>query len=164
MIDPKLDSLPVDAKGDFEDFDERTITPEQAALRTRKARAGLSINDTIAANATMSVGGLGADTSGVAAGSGAGAGTTYLGPGNGGASSPAPTIVPRARAAGSTMRGEPAYELNTTDSVPTTDEISALAYEYWTAKGCPAGSHEDDWRQAEEELIARRRLTRAQGA
>jgi hypothetical protein len=163
MIDPKLDSLSVDEKGDFEDYD-RTITPEQAAQRTRRARAGLSINDTIAANATMSVGGLGADTSGVSAGSGAGAGTTYLGPGSGGSGSPAPTIVPGARAAGSTMRGEPGYELSTTGTLPTTEEISALAYEYWIAKGCPAGSHEDDWRQAEEELFARRRLTRVQGA
>jgi hypothetical protein len=162
MIDPKLDRLPVDEKGDFEDYDERTITPEQAA---RRARAGLSINDTIAANATMSVGGLGADTSGVAAGAGAGAGTTYLGPGSGGSGSPAPTIVPGARAAGSTQRGEPAYEVGTTtESVPTSEEISALAYEYWVAKGYPTGSHEEDWRQAEEELVARRRLTRAQGA
>lgn len=160
MIDPKLNTLPVEKEGDFEDFPEKTLTPAQAAERTRKNRAGLSINDTIAATANLSVGGRGADTSGVEAGSGAGAGTTYLSPGTTVSGSPAPTIVPGARAAGTTMRGESAYKQRATPNLPTTEEISILAYEYWIAKGCPHGSHEDDWRQAEEELFNRYRSTR----
>jgi hypothetical protein len=35
------------------------------------------------------------------------------------------------------------------------DEIAALAHELWRARGCPDGSSEEDWFQAEEELRAR---------
>jgi hypothetical protein len=35
------------------------------------------------------------------------------------------------------------------------DEIAALAYELWQARGCPYGSSEDDWLRAESELRAR---------
>jgi hypothetical protein len=35
------------------------------------------------------------------------------------------------------------------------DQIAALAYEYWLQRGCPIGSSELDWFQAEEELKRR---------
>jgi len=36
------------------------------------------------------------------------------------------------------------------------DQIAALAYALWEARGCPEGSPEDDWFQAEQELTAKR--------
>jgi hypothetical protein len=35
---------------------------------------------------------------------------------------------------------------------PDQDQIAALAYSLWEARGCPEGSPEDDWFQAEQEL------------
>ena len=35
------------------------------------------------------------------------------------------------------------------------EEIAALAYNLWHARGCPDGSPEDDWLQAERELQGR---------
>jgi Protein of unknown function (DUF2934) len=35
-----------------------------------------------------------------------------------------------------------------------TEEIAALAYSYWEARGCQAGSAEDDWLRAEQQLRA----------
>lgn len=32
------------------------------------------------------------------------------------------------------------------------EEIAKLAYAYWEARGCPLGSPEEDWLQAEREL------------
>lgn len=40
------------------------------------------------------------------------------------------------------------------ESVPTQDQISKLAYTLWQERGCPNGSPEVDWREAEEELAA----------
>ena len=37
------------------------------------------------------------------------------------------------------------------------DEIAALAYELWQARGCPNGSPEEDWFRAAEELWSRTR-------
>jgi hypothetical protein len=39
---------------------------------------------------------------------------------------------------------------------PEQDQIAALAYALWQARGCPEGSPEDDWLQAEQELTATR--------
>jgi hypothetical protein len=105
----------------------------------KKPRSGLSINDTIAANANLSVGAKGVDTSGVEAGAGAGAGSTYVTPGAAG-SSPAPNIVPRSR-----LAAEEA-------SVASREEIAARAYQRWCQRGCPEGSPNVDWHAAEEEL------------
>jgi hypothetical protein len=33
--------------------------------------------------------------------------------------------------------------------------VEVLAYEHWLARGCPVGSPEVDWLQAEEDLKAR---------
>jgi hypothetical protein len=35
---------------------------------------------------------------------------------------------------------------------PTYNEIAALAYSYWEARGCQGGCPEEDWLRAEEEL------------
>jgi hypothetical protein len=130
---------------------------ERAEERLRKPRSGLSINDTVASNANLSVGARGVDTSGVEAGSGAGAGSTYV-TATASGSSPAPTIVPGARGSGSTPRGSVGAEenasiqLDTKTSLASRDEISARAYHRWHQRGCPDGSPEVDWREAEEEL------------
>lgn len=34
----------------------------------------------------------------------------------------------------------------------THDDIAALAYSYWVARGCQGGSPEEDWLQAEKAL------------
>lgn len=38
------------------------------------------------------------------------------------------------------------------ESSPTHDEIAALAYSLWEARGCPEGSPEEDWLNAERAL------------
>jgi hypothetical protein len=123
----------------------------------KKPRSGLSINDTIAANANLSVGARGVDTSGVEAGAGAGAGSTYVTPGAAG-SSPAPNIVPGSRGTGSTPRSGTAAEeeasirLDAKTGLATREEIAARAYQRWCQRGCPEGSPNVDWHAAEEEL------------
>ena len=85
MIDPKLNDLPAkNTAGSSSATTERTSAA--------KPRAGLSVNDTVAADANLSVGGHGADTSGVRSGAGAGAGSSYLDPATTG--SPAPNVAP----------------------------------------------------------------------
>jgi hypothetical protein len=161
MIDPKLDQLPVDAAGDFENVPEHELTEEQrAALRAR--RRGLSINDTVAAGPNMSVGARGLDFSGVEGGAGAGAGMTHLSAGEAG-ESPAPNVVPGARGTGNAPRGEWTVHDDThsnPDLGPTDEEIALRAYQCWHARGCPHGSPEEDWRRAEQELRHERSRSR----
>lgn len=38
---------------------------------------------------------------------------------------------------------------------PDYSEIAALAYELWNSRGCPMGSSDVDWFQAESELRSR---------
>jgi len=38
------------------------------------------------------------------------------------------------------------------DNCPSHEEIAALAYSYWEARGCQGGSPEEDWLRAEQEL------------
>jgi hypothetical protein len=159
MIDPKLDQLPVDALGDFENIPEDQLTDEQRTIRAR--RRGLSINDTVAAGPNMSVGARGLDYSGVEGGAGAGAGMTQvtLGDRN---ESPAPNIVPGARGTGNAPRGEWTVRdqpLSNPDLGPTNEEIAARAYQCWHERGCPHGSPEEDWRRAEEQLRRERAET-----
>lgn len=159
MNDPKFNKLPVDAKGDFKDRPESSLTEEEKAERLKRTRAGLSINDTIAGDAKLSVGSRGVDTSGVGAGTGAGAGMTSVTPGTRG-SSPAAEIVPGAQGSGVTPRSDnapgqnPSLRLN--EEGPTRDEIAARAYRCWHERGCPEGSPEEDWDRAERELRAER--------
>jgi len=123
----------------------------ETKVKQEKPRSGLSINETVASNANLSVGSTGVDTSGVKAGAGAGAGSTYVTPGTAG-TSPAPEIVSGSRGSGMTPRGTIATDENATVRLPSTDEISTRAYERWHQRGCPAGSPEVDWREAEDEL------------
>jgi hypothetical protein len=39
-------------------------------------------------------------------------------------------------------------------NLPTQEQIAARAYELWHAHGCQHGNHEQDWHDAEAELIA----------
>lgn len=164
MIDPKLDRLPEDAAGDFENIPEHELTAEQRALR--KPRRGLSINETIAAGPNMSVGARGFDVSGVEGGAGAGAGMTHLTAGESG-ESPAPSIVPGARGTGSAPRGDwtiQEQQGHNPDLGPTDDEIAARAYQRWHERGCPHGTPEEDWHRAEEELRRERSQSHASRA
>jgi hypothetical protein len=158
MIDPKFNTLPVGAEGDFKDA-EGSLSEEQ--LASKKPRPGLSINDTVAAGANLSVGSRGVDTSGSSVGAGAGAGMTLTTPGDDG--SPSPTIVPGSRGSGTTPRAD-----NVSGQTPTTrldagsegaethtftaEEISARAYHCWNERGCPHGSPEVDWERAVQQL------------
>jgi hypothetical protein len=41
-----------------------------------------------------------------------------------------------------------------TEIRPTHEDIAALAYAVWQEKGCPAGTLQEDWLRAEQELAA----------
>jgi hypothetical protein len=166
MIDPKLNEIPVEDS-------EEALPKVQGGKPIVGSRAGLSINDTIAGNASLSVGSRGVDTSGVASGAGVGAGMTMVTPG-GSAGAPAPAIVPGARGSGTTIRGEsdsaaPASAMPDTSGVAfsedssttggtvyTDEELAAEAYRCWHERGCPEGSPEVDWRRAQERLRVKR--------
>jgi hypothetical protein len=178
MIDPKLNELPVPEE------DQSSATAREAASG-KKPRTGLSINDTVAGNASLSTGARGVDTSGVSAGAGVGAGMTLTDTGASG-ESPAPQIVPGYRGSGTTVRGgsnagPPAATMPGSDQAakggvvnqPASgevqssfsghestsghdNEIAVYAYRCWLERGCPEGSSEVDWQRAEKELRARR--------
>jgi hypothetical protein len=137
MIDPKLNDIPV----------SKTSKDEPAATNA-KPRPGLSVNDTVAANANLSSGGRGVDTSGVRTGTGAGGGSSYLTPGASG--SPAPQV----------KSGQGATQTTTIPSLADLDqdELSSHAYRCWQERGCPEGSPEVDWERAQQELRERRNL------
>jgi len=105
MIDLKLNEIPADPE-------ILTEAERQKRMAETPAR-GLSINDTIARDANLSVGARGADTSGVAAGAGAGAGGTFLTPDVSG--SPLPEIVPSGRGTGTTPLAEAPAGKTSTD-------------------------------------------------
>lgn len=156
MTDPKLNEIPVEPRGGA----------ERPRGHAQPPRQGLSVNDTIAADANLSVGGRGVETSGVAAGAGAGAGSTVLNPGHSG--SPAPRVVPGSASSGTTPLGgsglsaspNPGADLQRESTVgPTDDEIAARAHAHWIARGRPHGSPEVDWDSARQELLEERRRT-----
>jgi hypothetical protein len=105
MIDPKFNDIPVEKK-DMTDAERKALGKAQPAR-------GLSINDTIARDANLSIGSRGVDTSGVAAGAGAGAGSTSLTPTDTG--SPSPQIVPGGRGTGVTPNAEAPSGSTSTD-------------------------------------------------
>lgn len=187
MIDPKFNEIDDTNQTGLKKTTETGLTEDTSAAD--KPRRGLSINDTIAADANLSVGSRGADTSGVRAGVGAGAGSTYVTPGSSG--SPAPTVVPGARGSGSTPLSTANPEQiptmdedqphattppsgNTASSdagsgsedsyALTSEEISAHAYRCWVERGSPHGSAEEDWHRAERELRERARNPKASSA
>jgi len=170
MIDPKLNDLPVEGALRRSEATRNVSTEEEEAEQLRRSRAGLSINDTVAAGANMSVGARGVAASGTEAGAGAGAGTTLSTPVSS-ANSPSPTIAPGARGSGTTTLGS-AYAQPEASTHPSSNtqaaeisqqEIAARAYCSWCDRGRPLGSPEIDWRRAEEEL-RRERAGRARAA
>ncbi len=163
MIDPKLNEIPVEGS-------EEALTSEQKGRVAAKPRTGLSINDTIAGTANLSVGSRGVDTSGVSSGAGVGAGMTMTTPGGSG-EAPAPTLVPGSRGSGTTVRGssdkvaptsampdsgEASFSSAAGESAYTNDDVAAEAYRCWHERGCPEGSPEVDWQRARERLRAKR--------
>jgi hypothetical protein len=164
MIDPKLNELPAEDAKELKKGSESQLTEEEKAERLKRTRAGLSINDTIAADANLSVGARGVDVSGVESGAGAGRGMTNTTPGNAG--SPAPNVVPGAGGSGTTPRSDsasgqtPTTRLEAGTDTPTAEEIAARAYRCWHERGCPSGSSEEDWARAERELREERQGTR----
>ena len=149
ITDPKLNDIPADEQ-------ERSRHTKREGVRPQ----GLSVNDTIARDANLSVGGQGVNVSGVSAGSGAGAGSTSLTPSTGG--SPAPRIVPGARSTGMTPLGETqsskslGSRLDLGEDPIAHDDIARRAYSCWHERGCPPGSPDEDWHRAERELRTER--------
>jgi hypothetical protein len=43
-------------------------------------------------------------------------------------------------------------QVSRNESSPTHEEITALAYSLWEVRGCPEGSPEEDWFNAERAL------------
>lgn len=105
MTDPKFNELTPEMP-DLPEHERRTRADAKPAR-------GLSIKDTIARDANLSVGSRGVDTSGVAAGAGAGAGSTLLTPGKD--DSPAPRVVPGGRGTGTTANAEAPTGKTSTD-------------------------------------------------
>ena len=166
MIDPKLNEIPVGAS------DELLTEEQRAAGRVpAKPRPGLSINDTIAGAANLSVGARGIDTSGTSAGAGVGAGMTLTTPG-GSDESPSPTLVPGSRGSGTTVRGtsdtmvpsaimpesseERTAAFSGSETSYSDHDIAAEANRCWHERGCPEGSPEVDWQLAQQRLKVRK--------
>lgn len=180
MIDPKFNELPDKAKSGSGSFSETALAEEETPTQTRAPRPGLSVNDTIAADANLSVGGRGVNTSGVSSGAGVGAGASYVTPGSPG-ETPAPNVVPGPTGSGTTPLSDsgpgrtpnpqafPGQYSSTASSGAsnsdlTYDEISFQAYRCWHERGCPIGSPEEDWHRAEQELRQRRQTPRTSSA
>jgi hypothetical protein len=41
---------------------------------------------------------------------------------------------------------------NSSETANSTSDIAALAYELWQQRGCPEGSSEEDWYEAERKI------------
>jgi len=51
-----------------------------------------------------------------------------------------------------TRKKEPAPQIQASDPAAGGDAIAKLAYELWSSRGCPDGSPEQDWYEAERIL------------
>ncbi len=155
MIDPKLNEL--DNKTGTKNLSNTASKDAEKSTVAGAPRPGLSVNDTVAADANLSVGARGADTSGVRVGAGAGAGSSHLSSGSSN-QSPVPTIEPGPTGFGTTPLSDSAANLRdrAETSALSHDEIAAHAYRCWHERGCPDGSPEEDWHRAERELRERR--------
>jgi hypothetical protein len=118
MVDPKFNELPV------------PVQEGKKKVVGATAPRGLSINDTIAADANKSIGAAGVDTSNATTG--------FDGHDAGAVVELEPIAFPFGRA-----------------------EIAQRAYELWRERGCPAGSPDVDWKEAEQDLLARSRGSKA---
>lgn len=73
-----------------------------------------------------------------------------------------PVTSKRAKRATATSESAPVTEVMPDarpQDPPTQDEIAALAYSYWEARGRHGGSAEEDWLRAEQELSVQRTVT-----
>jgi len=68
------------------------------------------------------------------------------------ASELAETLAPAVEPETVTQQADAASSVYT----PSFEEIAALAYSYWEARGCQGGSPDEDWGRAEQELYARK--------
>lgn len=180
MIDPKFNELPDKPKIGSEDLSETELAEAETPAGTRAPRQGLSVNDTIAADANLSVGGRGVNTSGVNSGAGAGAGSSYVTPGSRG-ETPAANVRPGPIGSGTTPLSDASpgqtptrqtspdeYSSSASSGTGSSnlshDEIASQAYRCWHERGCPTGSPEEDWHRAEQELRQRRQNPRTSSA
>jgi Protein of unknown function (DUF2934) len=156
MIDPKLNEVLDEKTGKKSLLNTGSDEAEESQV-AGTPRRGLSVNDTVAADANLSVGGRGADTSGVRAGAGAGAGSTHLSAGSSNRS-PVPNVEPGPSGFGTTPLSDSAATLRDRAETSTLShaEIAAHAYRCWHERGCPEGSPEEDWHRAERELREQR--------
>ncbi|HEY1946455.1 MAG TPA: DUF2934 domain-containing protein [Bryobacteraceae bacterium] len=118
MVDPKFNKLPAPADGG------------RRKSAGAKPRRGLSINETIAADANKSIGAAGVDTSNITTG----------------------------------FKGNDPSARIDTEPVPLPfrrEEVALRAFELWKERGSPLGSPEVDWKEAEQDLLARSRGSRA---
>jgi hypothetical protein len=158
MIDPKLNELPEKDIASSKNLSRASVAEAEERQSAERPRPGLSVQDTIASNANLSVGGRGADTSGVRAGAGAGAGGTHLSP-LVTSESPSPHVTPPPSGSATPATESVAGILKTSVILePSYDEVAAHAYHCWQERGCPEGSPEEDWHRAERELRERRSL------
>ena len=72
---------------------------------------------------------------------------------------PAAKRIPNARRPGSAaivpeVPAAPEVVETSAEIQPAQEEIAALAYSYWEARGCQGGSAEEDWLRAEQQLRA----------
>ncbi len=179
MIDPKSSDLTDKTKTGSGKPAESNLAETETSTPARAPRQGLSINDTIAADANLSVGGRGVNTSGVRSGAGAGAGSSYTTPGPAGGT-PAPNVVQGPSTSGTTPLGDsgpgrtPAPQAFPNEhssasfgpgsSDLTHEDIASHAYRCWHERGCPVGSPEEDWHRAEQELRQKRQNPRTSSA
>jgi hypothetical protein len=62
---------------------------------------------------------------------------------------------PRAQRAVEPQTLAAAPQADAVATVPNYQDIAALAYSFWEARGCQGGSPEEDWLRAEQELLAK---------
>ncbi len=172
MIDPKLNELADTATPGRKNTSDTAVAEDERPLAaTPKPRPGLSVNDTVAANANLSVGARGTDTSGVRAGAGAGAGSSYITPGTSADGSSAAHIQSGPTGSGTTPlsdgainqtsnQRESASVISNQPADISQEDVASHAYRCWHERGCPEGSPEEDWHRAEQELREHGRVTR----
>src|SRR5579863_1591597 len=64
-------------------------------------------------------------------------------------------VVPVETESEATVASTPVAQAIATNYTPSFDEVAALAYSFWEARGYQGGSPEEDWLAAEQQLRAR---------
>jgi hypothetical protein len=55
--------------------------------------------------------------------------------------------------------GIPTTAVKEISELENSEQIAALAHEFWQARGCPEGTPEEDWFRAEQEIAKSKVLT-----